>query len=115
MKELQELGKELVDRIKRIGFRNIEFFVDIEDREKSRAEISFIGEEGKARSFGGYIESHNSHYNDALIGFINSGEGYKITLTPNPDMIRHGIDRKTALMHTICQLIKDIENYKMRR
>lgn len=114
MKELQETLKQAARNLEGLGFRSNSFFVDIEDREKSGAEISFTGEEGKARTFGGYLEYNRLHYVNVDISFIISGDKYKILIQPSIQMMKHESDRKTAIVHGLTQLIKDIENYRMR-
>lgn len=113
MRELQELGRELVDKIGKMGFKDIQLFVEVVDRENSRVELSFTGEEGKARTFQGYIQGCEMHYNDAYISFQSSPECYRIKI--NPIDTKHEINRKTALVHAMYQLIKDIDNYHLKK
>jgi len=115
MKDLQAILGQAAENLKELGFVKTSFFIDVEDRERPRAEINFNGEEGKARTFGGYLGEKSSHYSDVDISFIViSGKEYKILISPQPHMIKHEPDRRIALNQGIKQLIKDIENYRMR-
>ena len=115
MKDLQAILGQAAENLEGLGFTKTSSFVDVENRDNSRAEINFEAVEGKARTFSGYLEEKSSHYPNVNISFIViSGKEYKILISPQPHMMKHEPDRKSALNNGINRLIKDIENYRMR-
>jgi hypothetical protein len=113
MKDIQKELGELAHKIEQLGFNNLSFHVEIADREKCRAQISFAGEEDEARKLGGYLEKFRMHY-EARISFTTEREEYKIIIHPPTDKEKHEIERKTAIKKGLTQLIKDITNYAMK-
>jgi hypothetical protein len=115
MEELQDAIKIVAGSLKSdFHFDGIEYCVEVDNRKQSRAEISFRGEEGEARSFCNNVIDdcrNQNHYKDVEIGFSNESGAYKIRITPKT---RTKEERKKALQLALTQLNKDMKSYKKR-